>query len=163
MPKLLIYTDGACKGNGRRVAVVKGSYAVYEVPEDTRWYSNDNAHLELRNTTPLASCILYEISTRKGARRTNNFAEAAALQVAIIWLHDNFERYRPDSVEICMDSQVVYYQIQGIYKTHDAMLKQIYNEIGVTMAAVFDNKTLGDRIKFTWIPGDLMKQTILGH
>lgn len=151
---LLIYSDGACTNNGKAEAVVSGSFAAYEVPAGTQWRcpGNEEAHYRLKEQRPVVHISRAPIFVGGYERATNNLAEAKTLLMALTWA----KSYSTDMITICMDSKLVMFQIQGIYTTNNRVLRKIYSSI----LNIIDNLP---KIRFDWIPGDLMKQTIIAH
>lgn len=151
---LLIYSDGACTNNGKAEAQMCGSFAAYFVQPGTRWRcpGNEEAHYRLKEEEPIVHVSRAPILVGNYERATNNLAEAKTLEMALIWA----KNFRPDALTICMDSKLVMYQIQGIYTTNSNILRRTYG----TILNIMDRLP---KINFAWIPGDLMKQTIIAH
>lgn len=151
---LLIYSDGACSGNGKADAQICGSFAAYEVPGGTKWRcpGNEDNHYALKEQTPIVYIHKAPILVSRNERATNNLAEARTLEMALTWA----KSYSTDAIVVCMDSRLVMFQIQGIYTTNNRALRRVYGSILDTMDRL-------PRITFSWIPGDLMKQTIIAH
>lgn len=151
---LLIYSDGACSNNGKVEANISGSFAAYFVPTGTQWRcpGNEEAHYRLKEQRPIVHISRAPIFVNQYERPTNNLAEAKTLEMALIWA----QSYSTDLITVCMDSKLVMYQIQGIYSTNNRALKRVYSSILDTMDRL-------PKIRFDWIPGDLMKQTIIAH
>lgn len=151
---LLIYSDGACTNNGKANAEVCGSFAAYFVPTGTpcRCPGNEEVHYRLKGQRPIVHIHKAPIFVGKFERATNNLAEAKTLEMALTWA----KSYSTDLITVCMDSKLVMYQIQGIYTTNNKALRRVYSSILDTIDQL-------PRVAFAWIPGDLMKQTIIAH
>lgn len=177
MDKLLIYSDGACSNNGKAAAEICGSFAAYFVPQDSTWSDNPDGHYALKKQKPLvhesrvalnmddyllpanvAMPMLVPHTVYDKPKPTNNVAEALTLSKALAWakcaIHGGTLLCK--NIEVCMDSKLVLYQIQGIYSTNNRVLRKIYGGILSTIDKL-------PPVTFTWIPGDLMKQTIISH
>ena len=151
---LLIYSDGACSNNGKAEALMCGSFAAYFVPDGLQWRcpGNEEAHYRLKEQTPIIHIDRAPILAGNFERATNNLAEAKTLEMALTWA----KGYITDTITVCMDSKLVMYQVQGIYTTNSGVLRRVYGSILNLMDRL-------PRITFAWIPGDLMKQTIIAH
>lgn len=163
MAKLLIYSDGACTGNGTSRGTIGGSYAAYSVDPDMNWRGTraENDHMLLAEEDPVEFRHRFDLPIGKTERPTNNLAEAKTLEVALAWVKwyiKNHPEY--DEVEICMDSQLVMNQLQGIYATNNTALRRVHNRILKLLDSL---EAGGVRHQFTWIPGTLMKKTIIAH
>ncbi len=173
MDKLLIYSDGACSNNGKAAAEICGSFAAYFVPQDSRWADNSEAHYSLKKQKPvihesrvaltmppavIGAPMLVPHTLYDKPKPTNNVAEALTLSKALAWAKSAIHggKLLCKSIEVCMDSKLVLYQIQGIYSTNNRVLRKIYGGILSTIDRL-------PPVAFTWIPGDLMKQTIISH
>ncbi len=150
----MIYSDGACSNNGKAEAYMCGSFAAYVVPNGTKWRcpGNEEAHYRLKEQKPIIHIQKAPIIAAPHERATNNLAEAKTLEMALIWARE----YHTNCITVCMDSQLVMFQIQGICTTNNMVLRRIYCLILKIMDKL-------PHITFAWIPGDLMKQTIIAH
>lgn len=162
--RYITYADGACSNNGRSDAKIEGSFAVYSVPgEQGKSLFTDHASLIGKDPMYFASRITLLVP--KGGRPTNNLAEALTLHAAIAWLCGNDILAMPNDVTICMDSQMVLYQMSGLYKTRNGPMREVYQRIHGLLAR--QGKKSGCRMEeilhLDWIPGELMKSTIIGH
>lgn len=161
--KLLIYTDGACSGNGTSKGTIAGSYAAYAVDPDTNWRGTraENEHMLLAEAEPVEFRHKVTLPVSEMERPTNNLAEAKTLEMALAWLKQYIkENTDYKEVEICMDSQLVMYQLQGIYATNSPPLRRVYGRILKLLDAL---EARGVKYSFTWIPGVLMKKTRIAH
>lgn len=163
MAKLLIYSDGACTNNGWDNAEICGSYAAYDVSPELNWRgtrASDN-HMSLLNETPLEVQHRVQLPYFSNERPTNNLAEVKTLELAVMWANNYIKRHQEYSeIEFCLDSQLVLNQVQGVYAVRNAPLRKVYIRIH-TILDRFDKKNVN--VRWTWIPGDLMKQTIIKH
>ncbi|KAJ2052573.1 hypothetical protein GGI08_004996 [Coemansia sp. S2] len=134
---LVVYTDGACLGNGHHGAV--GGVGVYFGPNDNRNYSG-----------PLPGQI-----------QTNQRAELEAIYQALVLIRDSlyFYRYRP-SVIIRTDSQ---YSINCVtkwsrrWRRHgwiNSMGKPVTN-VDLVQEILELMDTCGSDIYFEYVPGHL--------
>lgn len=161
--KYLAYADGTCSNNGRIDAEIEGSFAVYELlPEQGE--ISEAVHAKLVGQTPLYHARRISLVAPKGARPTNNLAEALTLHAALAWICSNRLLLRGNSVTVFMDSQVVLFQITGMYKARNHM-RTIYQRIYQMLEAHRENTgcPLEEMLKFDWIPGSLMKASVIGH
>lgn len=161
--RYLAYADGACSNNGRIDAEIEGSFAVYALPNEHGEIS-EAVHAKLVGETPLCHACRISLVAPKGARPTNNLAEALTLHAALAWICSNNLLIRGNSVTVFMDSQVVLFQITGMYKARNHM-RTIYQRI-YQMLEAHREKTgcpLEEMLKFDWIPGSLMKASVIGH
>lgn len=159
--KLLMYSDGACTFNGRKQAKATGSYAAYLVPSRSTWSwrvpENDEKHLYLaRVGKPL---VIRRRIALVCQRPTNNLAEAKTLDSALVWARNYVRSHSDDitSVEVCMDSRTIEYQLKGVYRTKAEHLRRVHAHILDTIDEI------AVPVRLVWIPGALMKQTIIAH
>lgn len=162
--RYITYADGACSNNGRSNAKIEGSFAVYAVEsQDLSGQFTDHASLIGKEPLYFASRITLLIP--KGGRPTNNLAEALTLHAAIAWLCGNDILAKHNDVTICMDSQMVLYQMSGLYKTRNGPMREVYQRIHDLLRK--QGKKAGCRMEeilhLDWIPGELMKSTVIGH
>lgn len=102
--KIRIFTDGGSRGNPGPAAL--GVYIENERGE-----------------------VLFELGKALGVT-TNNVAEYSAVSAAFDWLLANSDAVsKVDKVEFYMDSQLVVYQLGGLYKIKNEALKQIFYAI----------------------------------
>lgn len=94
-----IFVDGGARGNPGPAAV--GVYAVDE---------NNNE--------------LY-VNGEKIGYATNNIAEYSAVIVALSWLVKNKNIVQKNVINIFLDSELVYSQISGFYKTKNSELRKL--------------------------------------
>lgn len=164
MSKLLVYSDGGCTEIGTRKAAAYGSFAAYLVDDKSVWggTGSERRHMELTSEKPLVHCARESLVMDPNVNATNNMAEAMTLESALIWvlrwLHQ--KKVKVTCVEVCMDSRLVAFQVQGIYRTHCKNLRKVYGRI---LDLMYNITSTGCEIKITWIPGDLMKKTIIRH
>lgn len=161
--RYLVYADGACSNNGRIDAEIEGSFAVYglafehgEIPEAV--------HAKLVGETPLYHARRIGLVAPKGARPTNNLAEALTLHAALAWICSNNLFMRGNTVTVFMDSQVVLFQVTGMYRARNhmkAIYQRIYQMLSIHCAQA--GCALEEMLKFDWIPGALMKASVIGH
>ena len=162
--KLLMYSDGACTFNGRKGAAASGSFAAYLVPCGTIWGwhgpESEEKHLRLKEEgRPLVHMEKMTVVAGAHERPTNNLAEAKTLESALIWARNYVRDHHDDvtSVEVCMDSRTIEYQLKGVYRTNAEHLKRIHARI----LDIIDEIEVP--VHLVWIPGTLMKQTIIAH
>lgn len=161
--KYLAYADGACSNNGRMNAEIEGSFAVYRLSPQLEKITNE-VHSALFGETPLYHANRISLVAPKGAHPTNNLAEALTLHAALAWICANNLLMKGNSVTVFMDSQVVLFQMTGMYRAKNHM-RAIYQRI-YQMLGNHAGKTgcpVEDVLKFDWIPGDLMKASVIGH
>ena len=155
MRALLVYADGACRCNGvYGEADAQASYAVYSVP---CLPETSLEHLAIRDACkPLVHIERAHVTPPVGRQPTNNLAEASALLMAASWLHRHgtLAPYKR-KIRICMDSELIIAQVTGLYRTRAHQLLNFYRSI--------HNLIPMNQVEFRWIPGDLMKQTIIAH
>lgn len=94
-----LYTDGACRGNGRKDSE-SGAGAIL--------YDKNNK-------------ILARVSEYLGKGKTNNIAEYEAL---IFGLEEAINKGITD-ISIFIDSKLICNQVEGIYKVHNKNLKEL--------------------------------------
>ncbi len=111
MPKLTIFTDGACKGN-------PGDAAIGVV------------------ITSESGDVIREIGEYIG-RTTNNVAEYSALIRGLREAAD----LGADELELSMDSQLMAYQITGVYKVKSPKLQPLHAE-AMALLRVFRRVTI---------------------
>lgn len=157
--RYIIYADGACSNNGRQNAKIEGSFAVYDLA------GIEINHAKLIGKEPIYFASRMTLLVPKGGRPTNNLAEALTLHAAIAWLCANSILAKSNDVTICMDSQMVLYQMSGLYKTRNGPMREVYQRIHGLLAQ--QGKKAGCRMEdilhLDWIPGELMKSTVIGH
>lgn len=78
-----------------------------------------------------------------GPEATNNIAEYTAVIRALEWLLAN--GYEKEAIEICSDSQLCIYQLQGIYSVHSPRIRPLYRK-ACELANRFKN------LRFRWVP-----------
>ncbi len=103
--KLIIYTDGASRGNP--------GHASYGFT-----ISDDQGKL------------LYEEGKYIGIT-TNNVAEYTAVLEALRYIKGKFAKSNPLSIELYADSKLVVEQLSGRYKMKSPHLKQIFEQIKI--------------------------------
>jgi ribonuclease HI len=97
--KVTIYTDGSCKGNPG-----EGGAGVVIKDEQERTVSHIKRYL---------------------GSVTNNIAEYQALILGL----QEARRLGSEEVEICLDSELVVKQINGVYRVRDSKLKTLEGEV----------------------------------
>lgn len=159
--RYIVYADGACSNNGRQNAKIEGSFAVYEVTDNSQSFD----HASLVGKDPFYFAPRITLLVPEGGRPTNNLAEALTLHTAITWLCGSGILSKPNDVTIYMDSQMVLYQMSGLYKTKNGSIREVYQRIHGLLAQ--QGKKAGckmeDILHLDWIPGELMKSTVIGH
>lgn len=98
-PTILVYTDGASRGNPGPAAI---GYAIFNLSGD---------------------CL--ERNGRYIDKHTNNEAEYEAL----IWALERAGRYTKDSVKFHSDSELVVYQVNGVYEVKKERLRKYVERI----------------------------------
>jgi ribonuclease HI len=104
MRRLVIYADGAARGN-------PGPAGIGAVIEDER------------------GRVLKEVSQFVG-RKTNNQAEYMALIQGL----EAAAEYQADAVQVRLDSTLLVYQLKGEYKVKSPLLKPLRNEVHKLLA-----------------------------
>jgi len=99
MNKLKIFTDGGARGNPGEAAI------------GVVFFENDK--------------IIHSHKERIG-KATNNVAEYQAVVCALTLAK---EKFKPKSIEINLDSELVAHQLNGKYKVKDANLKELYYQV----------------------------------
>lgn len=159
--RYIAYADGACSNNGKRDASISGSFAVYDA-SDIKEQINHAYFLEI---DPLYFAPRMALVAPEGSRPTNNLAEALTLHAAIAWLKGAGVLKKGNLVTIFMDSQIVLYQMSGLYRTKNRHIRGVYQQIHGLLDR--EAKSVGckmeDVLHLDWIPGDLMKATIIAH
>ena len=98
-PTILVYTDGASRGNPGPAAI---GYAIFD---------------------PSGNCL--ERDGRFVGEHTNNEAEYEAL----IWALDRATTYTMDSVKFHSDSELVVHQVNGVYQVRKEHLREYVERI----------------------------------
>lgn len=159
--RYIAYADGACSSNGKKDASISGSFAVYNAP-DSEGAVN---HSRLLESDPIYFASRMTLIAPEGSRPTNNLAEALTLHAAIAWLCGAGALEKDNLVTIFMDSQIVLYQMSGLYRTKNQHIRGVYQRIHALLDR--HGKKAGckmeDVLRLYWIPGDLMKATIIAH
>lgn len=101
MANILIYTDGASRGNPGRSA------------------SGFNI---LQNKVSIKSDVVDNKVT------TNNIAEHIAIYAALKWCIENINQPENTQIKLYSDSELAIKQINGVYKIKDPALKKIANK-----------------------------------
>jgi len=115
--EFLVYTDGACAGNPGRMGI---GYVIYQNPGQKL----------------IATC------TYSPGTGTNNQAE----YLAVINALDYLTGFEPQSVLIMADSQLVIYQLTGVYAIKSPAMAELADRVFELI------KRLGCRVDFKWIP-----------
>ena len=156
----LMYADGLCPNNGRYgKANSQGSFAVYSL--NHRGYSED-IHEDLRTEHPLCHEEKFQIVA---TNPTNNIAEAKSLSTGIMWCLKTGILSKGNVLHICMDSRLVLEQFSGVSQTKNRYLLDVYK----SLYQVLDHyrKDTGydpeKSIALHWIPGTIMKESIIAH
>ncbi len=97
---ILVYTDGAARGNPGPAAI---GYAIFNLS---------------------GKCL--ERNGKRIGERTNNEAEYEAL----IWALERVSSYTRDSVKFHSDSELVVHQVNGVYAVKKERLKEYVERIG---------------------------------
>lgn len=129
------------------MAKAEGSYAIY--------VSSETLTLEeLHQREPAVHNSRFSLPLT-GKRSTNNAAEAMSLLNLVMDLN-RIHAFGPDSeVLVHMDSNLTINHFYGLYQLKDQTLRSIHSQI---------KKALGPNvITLKWIPGEVMKKTIIGH
>jgi len=157
----LVYADGACSGNGRKDAVAEGSFAVYAIGEIKN--VDQALHDHLINEKPYHHEARFSVFTN--GRGTNNIAEARTLQAALIWLVKRGLFQPENHIHLCMDSQLVLSQFKGLYKVRNPQLRKVYDEIYDVLRkeSLLKGFDVDGHIHLNWIPGDVMKASVIAH
>lgn len=158
--KLLLYADGACRYDGPDGGVTSGSFAAYLVPRKSKWRNREEEHLVLKeHGHPLIHQGRMSVGVTKTERGTNILAEAKMLETALVWARNYIKSQKDDvaEVEVCVDCQAVERQLKGYRPTHNRPLKKVLQRI---RRIILD---IDLPVRITWIPGVLMKQTIIAH
>ena len=135
------YCDGACSREG----VGEGSFAVY------KWYPDPELIVHEKR---------FSVAPPWPMAMTNNIAEARTLQTAIVWMLKNGVLRPGNFARLRMDSQTVICQLTGVYQTKAAHLRVIYQEIYEILK---QGKVTPEMLQITWISGDEMKGSVIGH
>ena len=157
--RCLIYADGACPGNGGANAKMQGSFAAYIVGEE------EIDHEALIKEKPLCHFPYLSFPTPPGTRSTNNFAEACTLRQALAWALKEGLFAEGNHITVCMDSELVICQFSGLYRTRNPALREVYASIYKMFKAYQDKNGVDPEKLFTltWISGEVMKQSVIGH
>ena len=160
MSRYLVYVDGACSHNGNDArAVTTGSFAVYGLPDGMGAIGRDAAfHEMVLALEPLEHQSRFIVHPPPGARPTNNIAEALSLQTALAWCLEEGILSQGNHVTVCMDSQLTLNQFAGLCRINVPVLRKAHRD----MHAMLDRRS-GAMLKLVWIPGAVMKGTIIGH
>lgn len=164
----LIYCDGGCPNNGQYgKAKMFGSFAVYKAEEEQEFlHVNEELHEKLHEREPYHFEHKFDIvSEKKHESPTNNIAEASTMFTALSYARSAGLLRRGNTLTVCCDSQLIINHITGAYKCNSLALKGIYKAI---YAMLKDESTrqgynVERAIRFVWIPGTSMKQTIIEH
>lgn len=158
MKKYYCLVDGGCPSNGRNAWKMFGSYAIYETTE-----------LELEPTIPQLNYMEPVLHENRfpimQTKATNNVAEVSSIVQLINTLKKLKFLVPENRVTICSDSQLVVKQITGEYSINKPHLKALYK----SAFKLFDdfkknhNVAVGEILKFKWISGEEMKDSIIGH
>lgn len=157
-----IYADGGCKNNGKHgKAEPFCSFAVYRC---SRTPEGAELHRQLKSLKPVHHASRLALHCADHVP-TNNQAEANALAMAIAWCVNEKLVSPVNDIHIFMDSELVLNQFLGLYRTRHRHLRDVYSGI-YTMLGNHSKKHGFDAEKcfhLKWIPGETMKQTIIGH
>lgn len=159
MPRIYCYSDGFCEDNGKASAVAGGSYAIYSIDGD-----KEPSHEELSLLTPIHHEERFLLNTC-GTKPTNNVAEAQALLQLTTHLISQGLLAPENKVVVFMDSQLIMYQVLGAYKVKDQKIKQVLKNL-YTVFKKWETKhdlKIKDHLDLRWIPGTVMKKTVIGH
>jgi len=115
--EFLVYTDGACTGNPGRMGI---GYVIYQNPGQK-----------------LTATCTYSPGTG-----TNNQAEYLAVIAAL----DYLTAFEPQSILVMSDSQLVIYQLTGVYAIKSPTIAELADRVFELV------KRLGCRVDFKWIP-----------
>ena len=159
----IVYVDGACSNNGNLDAQASGSFAVYRLDKPSR--ISTELHDRLLMDKSICHESRFHIPANNDCRPTNNMAEASSLHTAIAWCLDNNVLIPGNDLHICMDSQLVLNQFAGLYKTNNRRLREIYTGIYAMLRrkSTKHDEDLEKCLHLHWIPGDVMKRSIIGH
>ena len=103
-PRILVYTDGAARGNPGPAAI---GYAIFD---------------------PSGKCL--ERNGRYMGRRTNNEAEYEAL----LWAIDKTKSHTLGGVKFHSDSELVVHQVNGVYQVKKDTLREYVRRIGESVS-----------------------------
>lgn len=164
----LMYCDGGCPSNGHYGrAHMFGSFAVYEAEEEKEFlHITEELHDTLREREPLHFEHKFDIiSERRNESPTNNIAEARTMFTALAWACSAGLLRRGNTLTVCCDSQLIVNQITGDYKCNSVALKNTYKALYAVLKEESERQgyNVERAIRFVWIPGTEMKQTILEH
>lgn len=155
----IVYADGGC--SPREGAY--GSFAIYKLGDNVAVPRTDIEHLELpANSELLVHESKFDVH---GVRQTNNVAEITALHMAISWLLNERKPRHQDDVHVYMDSELTLRQVQGLYKVKNPFLLRLHRSFHDMIKAELARSGYDayKRIRFHWISGVLMKETIIAH
>lgn len=157
--RYLAYADGSCVGNGRYNARMRGSFAVYSIG------AGEINHEKLKEENPIIHVSMFTIPALENVRPTNNIAEACSLRNAIFWLMKNAYLKEDNEIVLCMDSELVLSQFCGVYGIKRRYLREIYAEIYKTLSDYSEKSGFNAEkcLTLKWIPGEIMKSSIIGH
>ena len=127
-----------------------GSYAIY-VAEDGLTHEM----LAAMTPTKLEHRLRFALNN---VRPTNNVAEAMAVLSLLTELVRCSAINEDTKVVIYCDSELTINQLAGIYKVKNQALKVIHNNIQKLLSGLYTKN-----IHLEWIPGDMMKQTVINH
>jgi len=115
--EFLVYTDGACAGNPGKMGI---GYVIYQNPGQKL----------------TATC------TYSPGVGTNNQAE----YLAVINALDYLTAFNPQSILVMSDSQLVVYQLTGVYAIKSFVMAELADRVFELI------KRLGCQVDFKWIP-----------
>ncbi len=116
-PSVLIYTDGASRGNP---GPASAGWVAYQHGNHTKTASLPKKKGQVAEGHPL---FLYETAFLLG-RRTNNFAEYSAVLNALKVSAEN----RVQNLLLKSDSELLVKQLSGLYKVKSSEIKKLYQE-----------------------------------
>lgn len=117
-------------------------------------------HMALLDTEPVEHVSRADIVLSGHELPTNNIAEAKTLLMALTWAMSMVRKGGIDEVLVYMDSKLILYQLKGIYATRNPGLRRTHSHIREVIGKI---REAGVSLELKWIPGDLMKKTIIGH
>ncbi len=158
--------DGTCTKNGEPGAAGGGSYIVYDIssikqPAGTYLFED----MKYLPTFPKVLCEQnFKLAKTKG-RMTNNIAEARSMQLLVA---DSVKHnlLGPNSrLSVFGDSKLIINQLLGIWSISTRALVDIHTTTTQLLeSAIKQHDTeLEKMFTLTWVSGNLMKKTEIGH
>ena len=159
---LVSYSDGFIQGNGKNFQTGGGTFAIFDITDVSPFPGDD--HLLINKQGEL----LERTSNTYHGFLTNNICEAKAFFELVATLHYRKLINKSNTIFTYLDSELILYQVLGIYKINSINLKETYKNLNILLTKIEKEEGLTRQeifniINLQHIPGIEMKKTIIGH